>query len=141
MTSDTRLNSALKLWMPSIAWGVVIFGLSTSAFTASNTSHYIDPLIRWLFPLVSGPGVEVAHALIRKCAHFSEYGVLFGLLIRGPMRERPYRALALCVMYAFLDEGHQMFVQGRTASLYDIALDSSGAVFSRFLAAAIREIV
>ena len=39
-----------------------------------------------------------------------------------------------------LDEGHQIFVPGRTASLYDVAIDSSGALFSRFLNAAVAEI-
>ena len=80
------------------------------------------------------------HALVRKSAHFTEYGVLFWLLLRGPMAGRPYLALTVCVLYAFLDEGHQMFVQGRTASLYDVALDSTGALFSRFLNLAIAEL-
>ena len=79
--------------------------------------------------------------LIRKSAHFTEYAVLFWLLIRGPMAARPYMALMLCVAYALSDEGHQIFVPGRTASLFDVALDSSGALFSHFLIAAITEIV
>ena len=33
-----------------------------------------------------------------------------------------------------------MFVPERTASLYDVALDSTGALFSRFLHAAVIEI-
>jgi VanZ family protein len=37
------------------------------------------------------------------------------------------------VLYAFSDEGHQLFVPGRTPSLYDVALDSSGALASRLL--------
>jgi len=141
MPSRDNLRSALNVWMAPLLWGAIIFLLSTSAFTAANTAHFIDPVIRWLFPFISRPGVEVTHALIRKCAHFSEYGVLFWLLIRGPMAERPYRALAICVMYAMLDEWHQYFVPGRTASLYDVALDSSGAMFSRYLRAAISELV
>jgi VanZ family protein len=79
--------------------------------------------------------------LVRKLAHFTEYGILFWLLIRGPMAERPYLALMLCVVYALTDEGHQVFVPGRTASLYDVALDSTGALFSHFLTTAIAEIV
>ena len=58
----------------------------------------------------------------------------------GPMKERPYLALMLCVVYALTDEGHQVFVPGRTASLYDVALDSTGALFSHFLTTAIAEI-
>lgn len=98
-------------------------------------------MLRWLLPGISPASVDVCHALIRKCAHFSEYGVLFWLLVRGPMHDRPYLALGLCVVYALVDEGHQTFVPGRTGSLYDVALDSSGALFSRFLIVAISELV
>ena len=66
--------------------------------------------------------------------------MLFWLLVRGPMAGRPQLALLACAIYAFGDEGHQMFVVGRTASLYDVALDFSGALFSRFLHLALIEI-
>lgn len=121
-------------------WGALIFILSTSAFTAANTSRIIDPILRWLIPAITAASVDVCHALIRKAAHFTEYGVLFWLLVRGPMARRPYLALMLCVVYALTDEGHQAFVPGRTPSLYDVALDSSGALFSHFLSTAIAEI-
>jgi VanZ family protein len=127
-------------WIPVILWGVLIFTLSTSAFSAANTAKIIDPLLRWLIPAISAPSVEVCHMLVRKAAHFTEYGILFWLLVRGPMKERPYLALMLCVVYALTDEGHQVFVPGRTASLYDVALDSTGALFSHFLTTAIAEI-
>jgi VanZ family protein len=132
--------SPLREWIPVLLWGVVIFTLSTSAFSALNTAKVIDPVIRFLIPGISAAAVDVCHMLIRKAAHFTEYGVLFWLLVRGPMVRRPYLALMLCVVYALSDEGHQMFVPDRTASLYDVALDSSGALFSHFLTAAIAEL-
>jgi VanZ family protein len=128
-------------WIPVLIWGAVIFTLSTSAFSAANTSRIIDPILRWLIPEISAASVDVCHMLVRKAAHFTEYGILFWLLIRGPMAQRPYLALMLCVAYALTDEGHQVFVPGRTASLYDVALDSTGALFSHFLTTAIAEIV
>jgi VanZ family protein len=127
-------------WLPVVLWGVVIFLLSTSTFSSINTSQIIDPILRWLVPTLSPVAVSVAQALIRKSAHFTEYGVLFWLLVRGPMRNRPYWAFALCVAYAALDETHQIFVPGRTPSIYDVALDSTGALFSNFLLAAIAEL-
>jgi VanZ family protein len=132
--------AALGAWVPVVLWGVLIFILSTSAFTAVNTSRIIDPILRWLLPGISAASVDVCHNLIRKAAHFTEYGILFWLLIRGPMARRPYLALMLCVVYALTDEGHQAFVPGRTASLYDVALDSTGALFSHFLTTAIAEL-
>ena len=130
----------LGAWIPVFVWGALIFMLSTSAFTAANTSRIIDPILRWLLPGITAASVDVCHNLIRKAAHFTEYGILFWLLVRGPMARRPYLALMLCVVYALTDEGHQAFVPGRTASLYDVALDSTGALFSHFLTTAITEI-
>jgi VanZ family protein len=131
---------ALRQWLPVIVWGVLIFFLSTSAFSASNTATVVDPILRWMFPGISAAALDVGHMLVRKSAHFSEYGVLFWLLIRGPMAERPYSAVMLCIIYALTDEGHQAFAPGRSASLYDVALDSSGALFSHFLITAITEL-
>jgi len=138
--SEVSEPAPLAEWIPVVVWGALIFTLSTSAFSAANTARIIDPMLRWLLPAITAASVEVCHTLIRKAAHFTEYGVLFWLLVRGPMAQRPYLALMLCVVYALTDEGHQAFVPGRTASLYDIALDSTGALFSHFLTTAIAEL-
>ena len=132
--------SSLREWLPVIVWGALIFTLSTSTFSAANTAKIIDPLLRLLIPGITASSVDVGHMLVRKAAHFTEYGILFWLLVRGPMAERPYLALMLCVLYALTDEGHQVFVPGRTASLYDVALDSTGALFSHFLTTALAEL-
>ena len=77
-------------WLPVVVWGAVIFTMSTSTFSAVNTSAIIEPVLRWFFPLVSSATIGVLHALVRKTAHFTEYGVLFWLLLRGPLQGRPY---------------------------------------------------
>jgi VanZ family protein len=137
---ETAAPSILSEWLPVVLWGAVMFTLSTSAFSAANTSRIIDPILAWLVPGISALSLGVAHALIRKCAHFTEYGVLYWLLAHGPLARRPYLAFAVCVAYAFLDEGHQILVPGRTPSLYDVALDSTGAAFSGCLTAAVNEL-
>lgn len=139
VTPEERRN-ALMQWLPVIAWGAVIFCFSTNAFSASKTASIIEPILHLILPSASNAAVQVIHMLIRKTAHFAEYGILFLLLVRGPMAGRPYTAFMMCVAYALLDEGHQVFVPGRTASLYDVALDSTGALFSRFLHASISEL-
>ncbi|MBV8772901.1 MAG: VanZ family protein [Deltaproteobacteria bacterium] len=132
--------TSLKLWVPTLLWMIALFVLSSSVFSAADTSKVIVPILRFLLPGASEPSIWVLHSLIRKAAHFTNYGILFWILIRGPMAGRPYTAVFVCVCYAFLDEGHQLLVTGRTPSLYDVALDSSGALFSRFLNAAINEV-
>ena len=136
----TAPSSSLSDWMPAILWMGALFILSTSAFSAANTSKIIEPILRWLFPGASLATISLMHSLIRKAAHFANYAILFWLLIRGPHEKRPYTALACCVAYAFLDEGHQIFAVGRGPSLYDVALDSSGALFGRFLNSAVYDV-
>ena len=135
----SRISTSLADWAPVILWSIVLFILSTSVFSAANTGKIIVPILRWLLPWVSATTIDILHGLIRKAAHFINYAILFWLMIRGPMAGRPYAALALCVIYALTDESHQIFATGRGPSLYDVALDSSGALFSRFLRAAIAE--
>jgi VanZ family protein len=127
-------------WLPVLLWAVIIFCFSTSIFSAENTSRIIDPILRFLMPWASAATIALWHGLVRKAAHFTNYAILFWLLVSGPLRTRPYAAFVLCIVYAMLDETHQIFVPGRTPTLYDVALDSTGALFSRFLHAAVVEV-
>jgi VanZ family protein len=137
--SEESIERSIVRWLPVLIWAAVIFVLSTSYFSAENTAKIIDPILRFLFPAASPATIALGHGLVRKCAHFANYCVLFWLLATGPMTDRRLIALGLCVLYAFLDEGHQMFVPDRTPSLYDVALDSTGALFASFLYAAVFE--
>ncbi len=110
-------------------------------FGAEQTGSLIEPALRWLLPWASVPTIETLHFSIRKLAHFTEFGILFLLLIRGPMRGRTILALTVCAAYALLDEGHQIFVPDRTPSFYDVALDFSGALFSHFLHTGFAELI
>ena len=139
--ANRQFSPELRQWMPILIWASAIFIFSTSGFSADSTARVITPVLRWALPGISLAWLDLANTLIRKAAHFTEYGVLFWLLVRGPMRGRPLIAMAICVAYALTDEGHQIFVAGRTASMYDVALDSSGAMFSGFLRAAISEVI
>ena len=135
------LNPKLKTWLPAIAWALLISLASTSMFGAEQTGSWIVPMLHWLLPWASVPAVNAMHFGIRKLAHFTEFGILFLLLIRGPMRGRTLLALGVCAAYALLDEGHQLFVFDRTPSFYDVALDFSGALFSHFVHSGFAELV
>ncbi|MGZ3512152.1 MAG: VanZ family protein [Candidatus Binataceae bacterium] len=140
VNSGEPVERAWTKWTPVVAWAIIIFVFSTSYFSADNTSKFIDPILRFLMPGASAATIALAHGFVRKAAHFTNYAILFWLLVSGPLRGRPYFAFGLCVFYALLDEGHQLFVPSRGPSLYDVALDSTGALFSRFLHAAVVEI-
>lgn len=130
-----------RYWGVAIAWMGVISFLSSDAFSASNTSRYIDPVLRWLFPHLSTALLLLLHTLIRKGAHIGEFFVLGLLLFWAVRRGRPARwqrrwmatALLIAGVYALLDELHQAFVPSRTASLIDSGIDFVGAALSQLV--------
>ena len=133
-------RSKLARWAPVVVWATCISWFSTGAFSAQSTNSYIDPVLRYLFGELSPETFRFAHTIIRKSAHFTEYGVLAILLCRALTEpgERPTpailaRVIVLCAIYACLDELHQLFVPKRTGSLYDSALDTIGATAGALL--------
>jgi len=130
----------LHAWLPAILWAAVIFGLSTDTFSAYHTGSFIEPILRWLMPSLSGDTIEEIHFFIRKCAHFSEYFIFFLLLYRGIRSGRAgwrwtwgLGAWFIAAVYSCLDEIHQSFVASRTASPWDSLLDSTGALVALFV--------
>jgi VanZ family protein len=95
---------ALGLWLPVVAWALVIFAFS-------SVPHL-------------GTDLGVWDTILRKLAHTLEYAVLGALLMRA--LRRPWPALALGVLYAASDELHQTFVPGRHGSPVDVAIDAVG---------------
>jgi len=128
-------------WGTVIAWMSVISSLSTDAFSAENTGRYLDPLLRYFFHHLTASQFAVAHYMIRKSAHFSEFFVLGCLLYWALRRGRQPRwrvawlaqALLLAALYSLVDEAHQAFVPSRTSSLTDCLIDSLGALTSQIL--------
>jgi VanZ family protein len=112
----------------------VIFTLSTDSFSAEHTASVFEPILRWLWPGITGDQFLAIHYFIRKSAHFTEYFVFCVLLYRAVRGGRKgwrwtwgFEALFFAAAYSALDEIHQAFVATRTASVYDSLLDSMGA--------------
>jgi VanZ family protein len=126
-------------WGVVIAWMAVISFLSTEPFSAANTNHYIDPVLRFFFPNLRPADFVFAHTVIRKTAHLTEFFILGSLLFWACRRGRwpRWRAawmlqtLAVAVLYSLVDEFHQAFVPNRTPSLGDSGFDSLGAGLSQ----------
>ena len=126
---------------PLLFWMALISFASTSEFSALNTSKVFRPLILWVFPNLSEEGVAAVHFITRKLGHFSEYAVLGILSARAfagsandfVQRHWFHIAVLLIVCYALLDEFHQIFVPGRTASIYDSAIDVVGGLTALLL--------
>ncbi len=130
----------LRAWWPALLWAALIFFLSTDSFSSEHTSRIVEPLLRWLYPAISAAGLELAHHLVRKSAHFTEYFIFCILLYHGIRAtrgdSRPWHwswallAWFIAAVYSVLDEVHQLFVASRGPSPWDSLLDSTGALFA-----------
>lgn len=132
----------LKRWWPALVWALVISGFSTKVFTADNTGSVIIPVLHWIFPGFSPETLSVIHFGIRKCAHFTEYFILSWLILRGLRGDNRVAKIQWALLtiglvfgYAALDEFHQSFVPGRTASFRDVLIDTSGGIAAQVVAA------
>lgn len=65
---------------------------------------------------------------IDKLPHFAAYGVLSGLLWCSLFKEKAWPTLLAVSAIGLLDEIHQHFLPGRTASFSDWLTDFAGAV-------------
>jgi VanZ family protein len=135
------LDRNLKYWLPVVIWMAFIFWMSTAQFSAQNTRSFIEPVIRFFLPAISQHAVEVIHGLVRKGGHLAEYFVLGLMLFRafraGSVENHgwrwAWRALVVVAVYASTDEFHQSFVPGRTASLVDVFIDTSGGALAQLI--------
>ena len=130
--STPSLERRIVTVLLTIAFVAALAAFSITFLTHSNTFAIAEPIIRWLVPSASAAEVSRLHILARKTGHFLIPAVAYLVLVIGPLRKRPYTALALCAVFAVLDETLQAFTPARTASIYDVALDLSG-VFLSFL--------
>ena len=126
--------SRFVTWVPALIWTALVLGFSSGEFSAENTGGLLAPLLIWLFPWITPNQIGVIHALVRKAAHLTEYGILALLWFRTLTRGSGLRvstgaglALVICVASAIIDESHQATIPSRTGSASDVLLDSVGA--------------
>jgi len=112
---------------------VVLAGFGGVLLTHQNTMMMVDPLVRWVRPDASSIDIDRIHLMARKLGHFLVPAVAFALLVIGPLRKHPLLALVLCALFAMIDESLQSFMPGRTGSLADVILDTSGAIFAYYM--------
>jgi len=129
----------LKRWLPALVWSAMIFIGSTDLLSSSNTSRWIEPIIRWVQPGINNLDLWRAMTIIRKGGHVAEYAILAILLWRAIPKDAasgsksswrwPDAAMAqgACVFFAMSDEYHQSFFPTRTAATRDVLIDIAGA--------------
>jgi len=123
-----------KYWVPVILGMIFIYWMSTESFSSRSTFRIIDQIIRFFVPSLSPKEIFMIHGVIRKLAHVFEYMALGILLFRafraGSYERRWWRwagySLGVVVLYAMIDEFHQLHVPVRTASIVDVVFDTLG---------------
>jgi VanZ family protein len=115
----------------------LIWGFSSDLGSGDNTAGIFVWIVSALFPWATPAQIDLAHVLIRKFGHLTEYAVLAALWFRTLHRGRrvssaasALAALTISVSWAITDEFHQSFVPSRTASSFDVILDTTGASLS-----------
>ncbi|MBI5589741.1 MAG: VanZ family protein [Deltaproteobacteria bacterium] len=115
--------------------------MSTGSFSSENTSHIIEPLLKYLLPQISPHAEELIHGITRKTGHVAEYFIL-GLLLFRAFRGESMQIWRLrwtiytitgVALFALSDEFHQVFVTTRDASLIDVGIDSAGGALSQLV--------
>ena len=142
---DQSRSEIALAWFWVAAWIALVQIFASGLFAASETSRFIGPLLRWLFPDAAAESVVTAHFAIRKAGHFVEYAILAWLALRAfrASFERPLAwlaaaSLALALVVALVDESRQAAAESRTGALSDVALDMSGAASALVLASTAR---
>ena len=140
----------------TIAWmGIIFYYSSQDGSLSANMSGKITNFIIQLFirnyadlPLNEQSNIyKNVSYLIRKIAHFSEYGILSLLLF---FTIRSFTKNYLCVyaisfvlscLYAMSDEFHQSFVADRLPLFKDVLIDSLGSLTMLLFIACIINII
>jgi VanZ family protein len=134
-----KLMRNLRFWAPVLLWMAVIFWMSTAAFSSENTSLIIEPILRFLDPVLSPHQTNLIHDVIRKLGHVTEYfvlGILLFRAFRGSSTEKKMwqwalLSVAVTALYAASDELHQSFVTTRTPSVLDVGIDTAAGMLAQ----------
>ncbi len=122
-----------------ILWQIVIFLFSSQPATDSKnlSSGLTEMFLDMIFPRMSPQTiVDVAEKLsfvVRKGAHFTIYFILGMLMYNCISRIDRFKRSGLisfvfCLLYAEIDEIHQIFVDGRAGRVLDVCIDSFGSL-------------
>lgn len=117
-------KKAIAVWwvLVAVCMGVIFFFSSQDG----STSQALSDGFKIIF------GIPVKITVIRKTAHFLEFAGL-AFLVFMALRQtcgynRPFVSFFITAAYAVTDEIHQLFVEGRACRVFDIFIDSCGAV-------------
>lgn len=131
---NPTLRKCLR-WLPAILWMTMIFLFSNQPGGGSGalSKLIMGYLAKIGIDFIHWFGADHAVWILRKCAHFTEYMLLFFLLhfaltTDWDWKKARWWAWAGVAVYAASDEFHQLFIPGRVGDIVDVCIDSSGGL-------------
>ena len=127
-----KLKTWLYRWLPFVLWAAAIF------FISANPNPYRSIpqgglVAEELETAAQASGINL-NGLLSRAMHPTEYALLAVLAMRGwawnrrPNATDAMLGLGICMLYAFGDEFHQLFIPGRTFQLRDLGFDLAGSI-------------
>lgn len=98
---------ARRKWLPAIVWACLIIAASSLPGSLVRARLF--------------PGCD-------KIVHFIEY-MMLGIAVRYWTQDFNMVGLTGGIAFGIIDEFHQYFVPGRSASLFDLSADIGGFIF------------
>ena len=116
-----------------VLWCIFIFAMSS--FNADDSTTQSDFFVSIISREFNFNNLTFLAVLIRKVAHFLEYLIL-GVLSINCFKKHFSKYLIIsiffCIIYAFSDEIHQLFIDGRSCQVLDVFIDSIGSLSGIF---------
>ena len=140
------IKMALR-WLPASLWMLMIFLFSNQPGGGSGA------LSRLVMSYLARFGIDFQawfgeHAVwvLRKCAHFTEYMILFFLLFLAleshfAARKARWWSLLGVFLYASSDEFHQLFIPGRVGDVWDVLIDTMGGCMGLLLLTVVMAVI
>ena len=137
----------VSAWVPVLVCVLVIACESTVYFGADHTSGPLQRFFEFLLHRhFTQPQWWRLHIIIRKCGHFTGYGILSLAWFRAFWMTWPFSAdrdglrrsahgLAMLgtLLVASCDEVHQLFLPNRNGSIWDVMVDCAGGLLMQSL--------
>ena len=140
----------ILLTILTIIWMIVIFMFSNSPADESSTlsdgfiKNTIIKVVKvFKKDLNEEAFIDKVSTPVRKLAHFTEYmilGILMYLTFKQYGINNKWIVILGCMIYASTDEIHQLFIEGRTARILDVFIDTLGSSFGVFITIMINKI-
>lgn len=136
-----KINKLFIYIIISIIIMILIFSFSNknskeSNGTSKNIINYSITIYEKIFDKKVNHEIIIKklNYSVRKLAHYTLYFLLgisiYNLILYTKFDNKIIISIIICMLYAFTDEFHQLFIIGRTGQFKDIIIDTIGSTTS-----------